>query len=418
MPRHVRKKRVFRREPEPELFPSSLESQVGEFVVRLRQIAEEVAGPRLRTLYPAQGGIPYDPVGLFCVLVFGLMRRTSSSRELEDRVRYDLRFQFLMRSQTPDHTTLNRFRKLLGSALEEISVAVLSKARAQGLVNARNVAIDGTKIEANTSQWRKMVQSSDEEDAHADPDARLMKHRRTGTLRGFNAQVAVDMDGEGFILASHVSAKAKDSEEMKTHLQNLKEAGQTPEKVVADAGYDSAPNHQALADEGVMGFVSPHGDYDQFWELENGELRCPAGHTPVFQRQSTNDGVLYDNYIVRECRGCPLKSACQVKKHKTISARAGYDPAVRVANAHRSSTEAGGDLRKKRAPTVERVFGHLKANRGLLRFKRRGLAAVTAEFRTICLAYNLEKLLRALRALLFSYLRLTQGTKPAKQHLS
>ena len=75
-------------------------------------------------------------------------------------------------------------------------------------------------------------------------------------------------------------------------------------------------------------------------------------------------------------------------------------------------------MRKKRAPTVERVFGHLKANRGLLRFKRRGLAAVTAEFRTICLAYNLEKLLRALRALLFSYLRLTQGTKPAKQHLS
>ncbi len=408
MPRHVRNKRVFRREPEPELFPSSLESQVGEFVVRLRQIVEVVAGPRLRSLYKPQGGIPYDPVGLFCVLVFGLMRRTSSSRELEDRVRYDLRFQFLMHSQTPDHTTISRFRNLLGEALEEISLAVLAKAKADGLISARNVAIDGTKIEANTSQWKRMVKDANEEDAHADPDARLMKHRRTGTLRGFNAQIAVDMDGEGFILANHVSNKAKDSEEMETHLQNLPE---TPEKVVADAGYDSAPNHQALADEGVMGFVSPHGDYDEFWDIQDGQLRCPAGHIPVLTSQHPIKGVLYDNYSVTSCRSCPLKTACNIQTRKTISARAGFDPAVRVANSHRTTTEEGRNLRIKRGPTVERVFGHLKANRGLTRFKRRGLASVTSEFRLICLSYNLEKLLRALQTLLFTLFRLAQGRK-------
>lgn len=410
MPKHVRKKRVFRREPEPELFPSSLESQVGPFVVRLRELAEEVAGPRLRQLYKPHGGVPYDPVGLFCVLVFGLMRRTSSSRELEDRVRYDLRFQFLMRSQTPDHTTISRFRHLLGGALEEISVAVLVKAKSDGLISGKNVAIDGTKIEANTSQWKKMVQAADDEDAHADSDARVMKHRRTGHLRGFNAQIAVDMDGEGFILANHVSNKAKDSEEMKTHLENLTE---TPEKVVADAGYDSAPNHQALADEGVMGFVSPHGRYDDFWELRDGKLCCPNGHAPVFQRQSRNDDVLYNHYIVRECRGCPLKTACNVPKYKTISARAGFDPAVRVANSHRTATEEGRNLRTQRSPTVERVFGHLKANRGLTRFKRRGLASVTSEFHLICLAYNLEKLLRALQTLLFALFGLARRRKAA-----
>lgn len=392
---------MFRREPEPELFPSSLESKVGPVVVRLRHLAEEVAGPRLRQLYKPQGGVPYDPVGLFCVLVYGLMRRTSSSRELEDRVQFDLRFQYLMRSQTPDHTTISRFRRQLGEALEEIGKAVLVLAVSEGLIDGRNVAVDGTKIEANTSQWRKMVKAADEEDAHADPDAKLMKHRRKGTLRGFNAQIAVDMDGSGFILASHVSSKAKDSEEMKTVLENLKEAVELPEVIAADAGYDSAPNHQALADESVMGFVSPHSNYDSFWELDGNELKCPAGHTPVRKSEHRIDGVLYTTFAVGQCRGCPLKTACGVKTRKTISARSGYDPAVRVANAHRSRTEKGGEMRKKRSGSVERAFAQLKSNRGLQRFKLRGLVHVTTEFRLHCLAHNLEKLLRALQTLLF-----------------
>lgn len=211
MPRHVRKKRVFRREPEPELFPCSLESLVGPLVVLLREVVEDVAGPRLRKLYKPQGGVPYDPVGLCSVILFGLMRRTSSSRELEDRVRFDLRFQYLMHSQTPDHSTINRFRHLVSEALEEIGLAVLARAKSEGLISGKNVAVDGTKIEANTSQWRKVIRAANEEEAHSDPDARLMPHRRTGILRGFNAQIAVDMEGEGFILASHVCNKAKDS---------------------------------------------------------------------------------------------------------------------------------------------------------------------------------------------------------------
>lgn len=400
MPKHVRKKRVFRREPEPELFPSSLESVVPPFVVMLRTVVEEVAGPRLRKLYKPQGGVPYDPVGLCCVILYGLMRRSSSSRELEDRVQFDLRFQYLMHSQTPDHTTISRFRRLVGDALEEIGLAVIARARSEGLISGKNVAVDGTKIEASTSQWRKLVKEADDVDAHSDPDARLMKHRRTGTLRGFNAQIAVDMDGEGFILANHVSNNANDTDEMKTIVENLKATGELPENIAADAGYDSAPNHQALADESVTSFVSPHGKYDSFWEIRDGQLRCPAGHTPHFTGRHHVKGVLYDDYAVTACRACPLKTACQVQKRKTIAARAGYDPAVRVANAHRTTTAKGGDLRRRRSTTVERAFAQMKSNRGLKRFKLRGLAGATTEFRLNCLAYNLEKLLGALKLLI------------------
>lgn len=193
---------------------------------------------------------------------------------------------------------------------------------------------------------------------------------------------------------------------METILENLKATGELPERIAADAGYDSAPNHQALADESVMGFVSPHGDYDSFWDIQDGHLRCPAGHIPAFIGQHLVKGVLYDDYAVTQCRGCPLRTACKMQTRKTISARAGYDPAVRVANAHRTATDQGGELRKKRSTTVERAFAQLKSNRGLRRFKLRGLAGVTTEFRLNCLAYNLEKLLRALPALLFRQFRL------------
>lgn len=402
---------MFRLAPEPELFPVSLEERVGPLVVRLKAIAEEVAGPRLRKLYQPQGGVAYDPVGLFCVLVFGLMRRTSSSRELEERICFDLRFQYLMSSQTVDHSTIARFRRLLGEALPEIATTVLVLAKHEGLVDGKNVAVDGTKIEANTSQWRKLldqtVAAEDEPTAsastartHSDPDAQLMKHRRTGVIRGYNAQVAVDMGGSGLILANFVSNKAKDSEEMEPFIQEFEHLDQAPEVVVADAGYDSAPNHDALEAAHITGYITPHGDYDSFWKLEDGQLRCPAGHSPVFERQRLVNGVPYDSYIVRQCSGCSLKAQCGVKKYKTISARAGFNPAVRVANAHRSFSSEGQSLKRKRSPIVEGVFGHIKANRSSCRFKLRGMQGVTTEFNLICLAYNLEKLLRALHHLL------------------
>ncbi len=399
MSKFNRSKRVFRREPQPELFPESLESKVGPFVVHLRELCEEVAGDRLRNLYQPHGGVAYDPVGMFSVLMFGLMRGTSSSRELEDRVRFDLRFQYLMRGQTPDHTTLSRFRRLVADVLEDIAVAVLERGRSDGLVSARNVAVDGTKIEANTAQWRRSLQKADADEAavHADPDARPMRERKGGTIiRGYNAQVAVDMDGDGLILASHVSPLANDTAQMETVVQNLKAADVQPETIVADAGYDSAPNHQALKDASVTSFVSPRAHHDLFWQVgQDGKIHCPAGHTPLKTRQLVRDGVVYDSFEVRACPRCPLRTVCGVRKVKTISVRTDYDVALRVANAHRSQTEEGQQMRRRRSCTVERAFGHMKSNRGLRRFKLRGLPAVMCEFRLHCLSYNLERLLRA-----------------------
>jgi hypothetical protein len=56
--------------------------------------------------------------------------------------------------------------------------------------------------------------------------------------------------------------------------------------------------------------------------------------------------------------------------------------------------ERGGELYRQRQPMIEPVFGQTKFNRGIDRFRRRGRAAVRAEWRLITATHNLLKLHR------------------------
>ena len=58
------------------------------------------------------------------------------------------------------------------------------------------------------------------------------------------------------------------------------------------------------------------------------------------------------------------------------------------------ATEHGGALYRKRQPMIEPVFAHVKFNRGLGRFRRRGGGAVRTEWRLITATHNLLKLHR------------------------
>lgn len=68
--------------------------------------------------------------------------------------------------------------------------------------------------------------------------------------------------------------------------------------------------------------------------------------------------------------------------------------------AEKLKTEAGRKIYRQRACTVEPVFGIVKHVLGFLQFLLRGLEKVTAEWRFVCLAYNLKRLhtLHATRA--------------------
>ena len=132
-----------------------------DHVVRLViDTVETVATPELTArLVPAvrsrKGRRRYDPVMLLTLLAYSYMRGVLSSREIEDRSRYDATFRVACGGPVPDHATIARFRKLActGSGLmEDLFYAVLAACAAAGLGRLTVIACDGVKIGANASK--------------------------------------------------------------------------------------------------------------------------------------------------------------------------------------------------------------------------------------------------------------------------
>jgi hypothetical protein len=174
-----------------------------------------------------------------------------------------------------------------------------------------------------------------------DPDARRMKFGRN-FIPAYNAQAAVTQ--EQIIVAAEITTEGGDFEQLEPIVsateRELRKADVTerPEVVLADAGYWSNDHIDSLRERGMIPIVAPD--------------------TTRSRPRKTRLGGPYD--FMR-----------------------------RVL-----ATERGGELYSRRLGMVEPVFGQIKANRRIGRFKRRGRAAARSEWRLIAATHNLLKLHR------------------------
>jgi transposase len=188
-----------------------------------------------------------------------------------------------------------------------------------------------------------------------DPDSRIMKSR-VGWLQGYNAQAVVTADG--VIVAAAVTNCADDTHEYVPMVTgacaNLASVGVEDPigTVLADAGYCSDTN---LTAEGPPRLIATTKAHKLRQKLRD-QHTPPSGPPPP---------------------GASPQAAMQ----------------------HRLMTDEGAALYKLRSQTVEPVFGQMKEARGLRRFRRRGLAAVTSEWHFACTVHNTLKLLRHHQAL-------------------
>ena len=179
----------------------------------------------------------------------------------------------------------------------------------------------------------------------SDPDARRMKFGRS-FIPAYNAQAAVTE--QQIIVAAEIATEGGDVEQLEPLVtatqRELSQAGvsERPEVVLADAGYWANDHIDSLRERGLIPIVAP-----------------------------------------------------DTTRHRPRKTRLGgpYDFMRRVL-----ATDRGGDLYSRRLGMVEPVFGQIKANRRIGRFKRKGRAAARSEWRLIAATHNLLKLHRHTQA--------------------
>lgn len=95
---------------------------------------------------------PYNPSNMLMLYIYGYINRIRSSRRLEVETKRNVEVMWLMEKLTPDDKTISEFRRNNAGALKKVFRAFSVWCNAQGLYGKELVAVDGTKIRANSSR--------------------------------------------------------------------------------------------------------------------------------------------------------------------------------------------------------------------------------------------------------------------------
>ena len=350
--------------------------------------------------YGEEGHPAYHPALMLKVWLYAYALGLHSSRRLEQRIREDLAFRYLAGGAMPDYWALNEFRKRHGRAVNQVFTQVVEMARSMGLGKLGQVAIDSTTLAANASMgrmeteirlraerakirrkirsWQQQCDAESPNEApgtalaqeemkrfderlaeiprrlqrlrkagvkrlsKTDADSRVMRDRR-GFVVGYRATVAVSEDH--LIVAQQVGQERADNGLLVPMADAVeRECGERPQCVLADAGFFSVENLEKMSERGIDTYVP-------------------------------------DSHLARE-----LSRGVRVRGHA-----AALQPAHRRMR-QKLRSPAGRATYHRRKHIVEPVLGVLKEQRGMRRFRYRGLAKVAVEFTLAALAYNLTRM--------------------------
>ena len=101
------------------------------------------------------GRPPHDPASMLMLYLYGYLNRIRSSRRLQAETRRNIEVMWLMEKVTPDDKTICNFRKDNADALRKVFREFSLWCNRQGLYGRELVAVDGTKIRANSS-WKNI----------------------------------------------------------------------------------------------------------------------------------------------------------------------------------------------------------------------------------------------------------------------
>ena len=211
---------------------------------------------------------------------------------------------------------------------------------------ARGVMKDGRRFGRPPNPYQPPVTPAGKVNV-TDPDSRNVKTPR-GYMQGYNAQAVCNE--QQVVIAAEVTVDSPDFGHLEPMVSaarsELEQAGidDTPEVVVADAGYWHQAQMEAIVNRGIRVLIPPDAP-------------------------------------------------------KRKGARPGWDGGAYAFMRRVLDTDHGDGLYRKRQGMIEPVFADTKFNRRIDRFQRRGRSACRSEWRLITATHNLLKLFRHQTAL-------------------
>ena len=103
------------------------------------------------------GRPPHDPASMLMLYLYGYLNRIRSSRRLEAETKRNVEVMWLTERVMPDDKTICNFRKDNAAALKKVFREFSLWCNRQGLYGKELMAVDGSKILANSS--RKNIHS-------------------------------------------------------------------------------------------------------------------------------------------------------------------------------------------------------------------------------------------------------------------
>ena len=142
------------------LFAQTLEQRIPEdHPVRiLDEILSRLDWNEWEAEYHGKFGQPPIHPSVMCkVLLFGMIRRIRSSRQIEYNLGHSIDFMWLASGRTIDHTTLSEFRRKHPDQLKDLYRQMVRLAIKLGVAKLAELCIDGTRVLANASRHNTLT---------------------------------------------------------------------------------------------------------------------------------------------------------------------------------------------------------------------------------------------------------------------
>ena len=143
---------------QPFLLPPSLHDFVeeGHPAHLVNDLVDQLDLSALEAHYGNMGQPAYHPRLMVKVILYGFSVGTFSSRRLQRACQENLAFKYLAGMETPSFRTFIEFCQRHREDMNAVFVQTVQLARALGLARLGAVALDGSKVEADTSKHKAM----------------------------------------------------------------------------------------------------------------------------------------------------------------------------------------------------------------------------------------------------------------------